>query len=299
MYTVRMLWLVLSLLAPLLWAITNLIDDDLILHRLKQPFVIVGITGLFAGIPAAYFLATGAFHVPSWPIIVFGLMTGVVNLAVYYPYFRALQTTNPESAILFWNLAPVLVAVFAFIFLGERLSIVKYVAIGLIILSTIIIESSHVEFKPHGNAKALRWMILASCCTAIQYLMEKKLYEMSGAQVGITLICIGSFVCGMLVFLSRKNRKIISKAFSKNGWLLTLNQSLDVGAAICSNFAISLGAVSLVSALQGAQSLFVVGLAWLAGHLFTKKQFRIAKAAPFGRVVLAVALTMIGLVVIG
>ena len=293
-----MLWLFFALLAPLLWAVTNLIDDDLILHRLKKPLVIVGITGLFAGIPALCIILSGHFTFPSWTIFAFGILTGVVSLIAYYPYYRALETTNPESAILFWNLAPVIVTLFAFVFLNERLSLIKYVAIGLIIVSTIVAESSHVEFKPHGNAKALRWMILASVFTATQDILEKKLYNATGPANGIALICIGSFITGLIFLFPAKRRREFIHAFQKNGALLSLNHSLDIGAVICSNIAIAFGTVSIVAALQGIQALFVIGLAWVATRLFTKKQFRLAKAPPFSRMILAVLLAIVGLWVI-
>lgn len=66
-----MLWLLLALLAPLIWAFSNLIDDDLVLHRLKNPNVLVGMTGLFAGLPAAFLFMTGMVTVPSWQMVFF------------------------------------------------------------------------------------------------------------------------------------------------------------------------------------------------------------------------------------
>lgn len=293
-----MLWLLFALLAPLLWAATNIIDDDLVLHRLKKPVIIVGITGLFAGIPALCILLSGHFSLPSWPIVLFGIATGIVSLIAYYPYYRALETANPESVILFWNLAPVLVTLFAFIFLDERLSMIKYIAIGLLILSAIITEGSHVDFKPHGNARAMLWMLLGSVITATQYIFEKQLYTSIGPADGLVLIGTGGCISGLLILSSKRNRHTVISAFKKNGLILGINHLLDLGAVVCSSLAIAFGTVSIVSALQGVQALFVVILAWIATRIFTKKQLCIAKAPPCGRMAIAIILSVIGLWVI-
>jgi len=293
-----MLWLLFALLAPLLWAATNLIDDDLVLHRLKKPVIILGITGLFACLPALVIILTGHFMMPSWSIILFGLVTGIVSLIAYYPYYRALETANPESVILFWNLAPVLVVLFAFLFLGEQLSLIKYVAIGLLILSAIIVEGSHTDFKPRGNMRALWWMVLGSVVTAIQYTMEKELFTRTTSANGIALICIGSFVSALIILAPKHRRQALVRAFQKNRMILVINHVLDMSAVVCSSLAISLGSVSIVSAIGGIQALFVLGLAWIATRIFTKKQIQIAKAPPFARMAVAVTLSVIGLWVI-
>jgi drug/metabolite transporter (DMT)-like permease len=290
-----MLWLLFALLAPLLWAATNILDDDLVLHRLKKPVVILTITGLFTSIPAVYLILFRHVAIPSVSVLLFGIATGALALLTYYPYYRALETTNPESAILFWNLAPVLVAIFAFVFLGERLVLIKYVAIGLLILSAIIAEGSQTEFQHRGNTKAFGWMALASVCVATESIMEKYLYGLSNTATGIAMMGIGGAFITFLMLCSRTRRRAVIGAFKKNGRLLTGNHLLDTAAVVCSNLAIAYGSVSVVSAFQGIQPLFVMMFAGIASRFFTNKQLRLAKAPQTMRVAVAVMLSVIGL----
>lgn len=294
-----MLWLLFALLAPLIWACSNLIDDDLVLHRLRNPNVLVGITGLFAGAPALYLFATRMVDVFSWQIACFGVLVGVLSLLVYYPYFRALESTHPANVILLWNVSPILVAVFAFLFLGERLSFVKYFAIGLILLSTVIIETVHANEKKHKmELKAFYWMLLASFGAALQVILEKRLYMESSTASGIAFISIGSFITGSLFFLFRKNRLILKQAFSKSGNIILLNQCLEISAVVFASIAISLGPVSLVTAIGGSQAIMIMFLSMLFSKLFTRKQFRLAKSPPLDRVMIACALVVVGLMMI-
>jgi uncharacterized membrane protein len=276
-----------------------LVDGDLVLHRLKNPLIILGVTGLFGGLPAIYIIATGQFLAPSWQIILFGLVTGIVSLFAYYPYFRALETANPASAILLWKLSPVFVAVFALVFFGERLSATKYIAIALLILSAVIVDGLHIRSrKIVGGTKAASWMVLASCMTAAQALMEKQLFTSSSSSTGLALISLGSFLSGAVLLFLSKQRRTIVRAFAKDGLLLAGNQLLDVAATVCLSLAISLGAVSLVVALEGVQALFILGLAWIASRIFSPEQFRVAKAPPAWRIIIAVVLTIGGLTLI-
>ena len=80
-----------------------------------------------------------------------------------------------------------------------------------------------------------------------------------------------------------------------NGRLLTGNHLLDTAAVVCSNLAIAYGSVSVVSAFQGIQPLFVMMFAGIASRFFTNKQLRLAKAPQTMRVAVAVMLSVIGL----
>lgn len=295
-----MLWIFLALLAPFLWAISNLVDGDLILHRLKNPTLILGVTGLFSGLPAAYLIASGTFTAPEWSILLFGVVTGVVSLFAYYPYFRALEMTHPASAILLWNLSPVLVAISAYFLLDERLSISAYIAIGLLLASVLIVEgSSASREKSKEGMSVMRWMLLASVLTAAQAIMEKKLFLETSSSTGVALISVGSFFSGFFLLLFSSQRRTFFRTFVKGGLLLTGNQLIDVAAAVSLSVAISMGPVSVVTALGGVQPLFILALAWIASRLFSKKQFQIAKAPPTVAVAISVVLTIIGLFLIG
>lgn len=295
-----MLWFFFALLAPILWAISNLIDGDLILHRVKSPSVILGLTGLFSGLPAVYVFITHQFVMPSLGMILLGLLAGAVSLLAYLPYFRTLTIANPAEAVLLWNLSPVLIAIGAHVFLGEQLSVTKYLAIALLVFSAIYIERSHVkEMQKLWSPRVLGLMTLASIGTATQALLEKQLYTTVSARSGIALVSIGSFALGLCLFFFSRERRIVIDALRKNGTLLVINQLLDVVASVCLSIAIFYGYVSVVTAIGGIQPLFILAFAWLGSHLFTKKQFQTVPSPPAYKIAIATLCTAVGMTMLG
>jgi len=294
-----MLWLFFALLSPLLWATSNLMDGDIVFHRMRKPMVLMGTTGLFSGLPALFLILTGNFSVPSLSVILFGLATGMVGLVVYYPYFRALETASPAEVVLLWNLGPVLVTIGAYFLLDERLTVLKYVAIALLILSTVVIQGTRESFlKLKVNKKAALWMVLASVGLAIQGLMDKRLFQDTSTVNGLTLISVGSFALGLVLFFSQRERRNVELAFKKFGPLLITDHLFDLGGILTFYIAVALGSVSLTMAIGGIQALIIVALTWIGSRIFTKQQFRILKPPPAWRVALAVVLTVVGMALV-
>lgn len=294
-----MLWFFFALLATVIWSASNLIDDDFVLHRLKDPNVLVGMTGLFAGIPALFLCLAGLVSFDSPQTILFGLGIGVLNLLVYYPYFRALETTHPANVVVLWHLNVIFVAIFAFIFLGERLSLSAYIAILLILLGAIIVETAPADFqKRKMERRAFWWMMLALVGATAEAILIKFFLSQTPTTSGIGLMFTGSFLVGTLFFFSKKNRTTFKRAFIRSKHLLLLNELLEILAVVFSQLAISLGPVSLVTAIGGSQALFVLLFSIVASRLFTKKQFRIAKTPPAIRIIFASMIIIIGLYVI-
>ena len=294
-----MLWIFLALLAPLLWAISNLIDGDLVLNRIKNPLVIMTVTGLFSVFPFLFIILTNTFSWPRLSVILFGVLTGFVSLLAFYPYFRALENSHPTSALLLWNVSPVITAVAAFVFLNERLSPYQYLAVLLLIGSAIIAGiSSGTNTNTKKKQSNVGWMLLASLLTATQAIMSKWLFGQTSTGTGVGLISLGSFGLSASFFLIPSIRKQIPDAFSKHSKILILNETLSMFAFVCSSFAIGLGSVSLVKAIEGVQAFFVFGFSWIAARIFSRKQFRIAESPKAGLTILACVIAVVGLMLI-
>lgn len=256
----------------------------------------LGITGLFAGIPAGMIFLFNLWSPVSMSVIGLGVLVGVLNLFTYFPYFKALESTHPANAILLSNVTPIIVLVCAYLFLEERLSWPKYLAIAMILLSVIIIEVSRKDVrKQRLETKAFWWMMLASVGFAVQILLEKKLFMSASTPTGLILIMSASFTMGLLLFISRTRRRALVRVFHRNGKLLTINQLLDLSAEIFALIAIAGGSASVVSAIGATQAIFVLLLGRVAVKFFTKKQFTLAQEPPMDRIMVASLLVAVGL----
>lgn len=255
-----MIWLGLALAASLIWAASNLIDSKLISNRSLSPLALCLITGLFGFLPAIFFALFGKLSFPDPWIILVTVGFGILFLFTYYPYYRALETTHAASAVLLWNLSPILVACLAFVFLNEKLAPSDYLAIFLIVMSAMLI--SLPKQKNGRSLRSIGWMALASIMTAIGVIIQKWLFM--NAQTDYVLFSTYFFgaISALILFivLKRARQEIFASFRSNTGPLASFNELLNIGGGLASGLAISLGPVSLVKAAEAMQPLFVLGL---------------------------------------
>lgn len=256
---------ILALLAPALWAATNLIDRGLerALHHVG-PLVIV--TGLFAGVPGLILLLMGRPVTANVSVLLLAAVTGAVGLAVYVPYLRALRLADPAVVVLQWNLAPVLTAIFAWFVVDERLSFQQCVAILALVVASLV--ASYQPRPTHLFSRAAPWMFLASCLTALEAVLQKRLYEQVSFLTGFEMISLAILVLTLVLLLLRTtDRRILIHALEtgKTKWFI-MDETLDVAASAAKGAAISLGPVSVVQAAEGLQPLFVYALESLRGQ---------------------------------
>ena len=95
-------------------------------------------------IAAAIVWATGQFQAPgsiSGRTYLFLLLSGLATGASWLCYFRALKIGNAAQVAPIDKLSVVLVAVFGVTFLGERLSAVSWLGVGLIAIGAVLVAS--------------------------------------------------------------------------------------------------------------------------------------------------------------
>lgn len=288
-----MMWFVFALVAPLLWGTSNLIDEKLERDG-ETPLALVAITGLFAGIPALVLFFTGQFAVPaSAAVWLLAIVGGVLSLAVYFPYFKALTYTSPATVILMWNMSPLFVVLLAWFFLHERLVVQDYIAVVLLVASAAVSSYSPAVRAATKNKRAFLWMLLASLLIAADSVLEKAVFEAIGFRTGLAWLSAGSLLTAIgIIAVSSKTRRVLRRSLRLGMLrLFVLNEALDVGAATAGSYANSVGPVTVVHTIGGLQPLFVM----IIGALFFTSQRRTPlKQAGMLQFSVAIALAIAG-----
>ncbi len=208
----------------------------------------------------------------------------------YLPYYAALRDEPPENAILVWNIVPALVALGAWLFLGEALTAWQYGGIALLVLSSLVAEYAPNARRRAGWRRAARMMLLSSLFIAAQMIGMKFVFGRAPYATAFAWISLGSLALGATLLLRAKTRSALAPLL-KNVALdrrIIGNQLLDVAAISTKAYATSIGPVSLVQSVEGVQPLFVM---LLAATLFKRKRTR----GQTVRVVAATALAIVGL----
>jgi uncharacterized membrane protein len=287
-----MTWLAFALLAPVVWGLSNVIDEHLVNERVRDPRAIVIVTGLFAVFPVGFALLTGRFRWPGLPTAMLALAGGALGLLVYLPYLRALQRASASTVLLLWNLTPVLILLMARMSIQERLTANEHLAVALLVGS-----SSLAVVRLRGQrwcTAALPWMIVASVLLAAASVMEKVVYERLGFGTGIGWLSLGTLLATLaLAAVSLPSTQRLASALrGPLGPLLLANEGLDLAGTLAVGFATSLGPVTLVRSVGAIQPLLVLGFERVA------RRHAILAARPSAswlRTAVATALAIVGL----
>ncbi len=270
-----MSWFYLALLAPLLWAVVTIIDDNLLRNVYRSASFGAIISGLFGAVPAV-FLFTFNDHVVTEPrFVLCALAAGIGTVVFYFYYLRTLGHEEPSVAIALLNLAPAMVPLLAFAFLQEKLKFNQYVGISLLLGATLLISVTTIQ--KIRFSRAMIFALYASLTYALVSIAAKYAYQGGTFREMYAWISLGFGIGGLSFLLASKKRgeiiSIVRGAKKKILAVLVLAELVNIVGELVQGYAISSGPVSIVRAMEGLQPIYVL-LLGVALHPFLPSWFR-------------------------
>src|SRR5688572_16604665 len=270
-----MSWFLLALLAPLIYAVVNLVDDNLLRHIYKGPRLAAAVSGLFGALPLVSLLWVEWSPIPN-SYAAMMLLAGILTAFYYYHYFRALGLESPSVVVAMFSLVPATLPILAFFFVGERLSGMQFFGFFLILLASFALALTDVrKFKFWKALVPVLWVVLFSDIVVI---LTKYVYERAEFYPAFMFFAAGLGLAGVYFALrvfferSKHDLSLFKRKLVKLVPILIAVELLGVAAEFTTNLAISRGPVSLVNVLEGLQPIFVLLIAVLfypvAPHLF-------------------------------
>ena len=293
-----MSWFYLALLVPILYAIVNLLDDNLLRFVYKSPVLATTFAGCFGALP----LVSLAFKTPTitHELALLSLAAGLLTVAYYYFYFKGLQSDTPAVVIALFSLAPATIPFFAYFLLHERLQISQLIGLTIVLLASLGIAT--VNLKQLKFSKALLPVVIAVIFMDAVSILTKYVYQEAGFYPAYMYFCAGMGLGGICCLLFRlsnnlKNLSGIKKALKRILPIFIAAELLNLAAEFTLNLAISLGSVSLVKVIEGIQPMFVLLIALGLYPLFPK-YFREAKEGRIPQKLILMLIIIVGLVLI-
>lgn len=292
------IWFYIALLAPALFALINIIDDNLLRSVYRTPFFGAIISGFFALLPLVAVLFV-PITIPSLPIIVIAMLSGVLTVSYYVLYFKGLSVEAPSVVISIFSLAPAFLPFIAYFLLGERLTSNQYLGFAFLLFASIGISA--VDIKKFKFSPALYPIAFASFLYAVISILQKYVYNTVDFWSGYIFFVIGMGLGALLLSLVFKEGRNFYKEFRKvfKKWILVffLVELLGIAAEFSYNYALSLGPVSLVKVIEGIQPIYVLLFAILFFPIFPK-YFREATHDGKGKKIFFMLLMLAGLYII-
>ena len=258
-----MLWVVFTLLAQFLWTITSVMDKYVINRYVKNPMVILIFISSFGLISAFIISFSVQISIPPVNLIILSLFTGVLCVITSLFYFKSLLIEEVSRVTPLFSINSIFVLILATIFLNEIFTVEKYGGIFLIVLGSILISmKKHVKLE---LSKALFFMIVASLFWASYNVLLKFLLNDLTYWNAFFWTRIGGFltVPFLIYFFYKpmiKTFKIVKK-YPRVAGFISITEVTNIGATLLMTIALSIGYVSLVSALSQIHSLFLLILA--------------------------------------
>lgn len=307
-------WILLAVSAYFILALVNLADKfilDKVLPSSKAYTFFIGILGLLVFVLAPWFL--------EWPgafLFILNILVGAIFPIALLLMYNALKRGEASQVItLIGGLVPVFTLLLSMGFLGERFGYQQSVAILFLLVGTFLIAwfpSAHhlwhkvmawfkikAEDKKHGIILA----VAAAFVFAVFFVANKALYSEQAFMSAFIWIRLGTALAVLAMLLDQDfKQEILKKGFNKvkghNKYIFLANQGLAAIGFLLQNYAIFLGSVVVVSALQGVQYAFLLAIGGVVTIFFPKIIKENITAQVVLQKILAVAFISLGLYLI-
>ncbi len=289
-------WLAIVLGGHFLNALAALMDKFLLSKKIPSPFVYAFFIGLLGII--GFVLIPFGFSIPSGTEIIRALVAGATYVVALVFFFAGLKENEASRVVpLTGGFVPAFTFVLAYFFLQERLGAMEIAAFVALVLGGILIT---IEKSGKGSAKGYFYAIVASFVFALSYVITKQVFIEQNFISGFVWSRIGGFLMALSFLLIPSARHGIfnqpkQKDTGKTTMLFFTGQASGALGYVLVNYAISLGSVSIVNAMQGAQYGFLLIMIVLLAKRFPWSVSEKMSSAVLFQKIFAIILISVGI----
>lgn len=298
-------WLLIAIIAHFLFALVFIIDKFLLSKTTLKPIVYAFYTGILQ-LFVLVFIPFG-FSLPPLEQIMISFLAGSLFTAAVLFLYQSFQLGEVSRITpIIGGTIPLFTLILTYIFLEERLTAYQFLAFFLLVLGGAVmiwpVKKESIEAVRIPLAKRLSIAFTSSLFFAGSFVLTKLIFNYQPFVNGFIWTRLGGFLMAGLFVVWPKNRRLILKTTRSLGiktiGLFFSDKILAALAFILLNYAIFLGNVSLVNALQGIQYVFLFLIALFFSVKFPRIiREQISQGAVFQKVI-AISLIGVGLAVL-
>ncbi len=309
-------WFVLTIISYLILAIVNLGDkfvvDKLIQSSRSYAFV-VGALSAVVFVIAPWFLV--------WPglyLLLINIIAGALFVFALWTMYESLKRGEASRVVVvIGSIIPVFTIVFSILFFKEKFSLNQWLGVlfllsGMLIISFIVgrrkkwsifFRRTLSVFYGGYNKKWIILSMVAALLYSAFFIVTKYAYQQQDFLSAFIWIRGGSLLVVILFLIDRASRREIFKSFKtkkkpvsiSRKWFVLINQFLGSLAFLVQNYAVYLGPVAIINALQGVQYAFLLLLGIFFSIFFPKILQEDISRAVLIKKIIAIILVGIGL----
>lgn len=267
-------WIAAALSAYLLLAVANLFDKFLVDNVLKSSKAYAFSACVLGSV--MFLAAPWLLYWPGWILFAFNLLNGFIFAIALWMLYEALRRGEAARTLVFiGGVTPIFSLLFSLLFFKERFSLNQWIGILFIIIGVAIIiflptARSYLArvFKkfnivPEVKSGGVGIALISALAYSVYFLSTKVAYAYQPFASSFIWTRLGAALFVLLFLIQRSDRQAIMALWRKSGpnkgkFLVVFNQALGATGFILQNYAVYLGSVVLVNALQGVQYAFLL-----------------------------------------
>jgi len=278
-------WLIIVILAYLILAIVNLADKFLIDNFIKSSRAYTFLVGLLGGV--VWLLAPFYLAWPGAALFYLNLIVGALFPAALLLLYRSLKLGEASKVlVIIGGAMPIFSFLLAALILKERFVAHELWAVALLIAGTIIIAwmppkkkflayiLKGLGLKHEMAGQAVLTALGAALIFAFFFVGSKVLYTAQPFLSAFIWLRLGSLLAVLVFLIPPSWRQEIFKNFKKlkgqHAKIFLANQAFAGAGFTLQNYAIAIGSVTLVNALQGVQYALLIILGGLLTMIYPK-----------------------------
>ncbi|MFG6287455.1 EamA family transporter [Pseudomonas aeruginosa] len=265
-----MTWLVMALMAPLLWSLSNILDKLAVIHHANHwtTFIFLLSIGNLLYSALIFLLFTPSDFDTTSALL--NLLSGLCIFGMYFLYAMPLKSVDISTAIALHQLTPLLVLVVSILLLGYSPTGIELLGIALVFVGVYFAVAIGKGRPGSISLSAVLLLIGSAVFGAVATLLYDHLLLSHSLPSVLMFNYAGYGLGGTLMLLVPKWRHSIAKDVSEmppKGWAVyALSNLFDAGGYALFIGALSAGGnVAVVSVLVSLHPVYVLALShWLA-----------------------------------
>jgi drug/metabolite transporter (DMT)-like permease len=268
-------WFLLASFSAILSAIAAISQKKILftMNALRFSFY-VSMFGILFSIPFFFYINYQNLSTINLVIL---LIKSVLGALAFLCVMLSIKNLEISKALPLMALTPGFVAVFAFILIGERLTIIELSGLILLLAGTYILETKPIQtlfepFQAFFKSKEYRYVIAALLLFTATSILDKLLlnkYNLPPVEFMAFQEFFFAVIFGTIYLYRRKDGPAIIKSLDKNIIILiVLVAILTIGYRYTQILSIKIAPVSLVLAVKRTSVFFA---AIIGGKLFEEK----------------------------
>lgn len=219
------------------------------------------LAGLISILLLAFVFAT-RINIPTLVLVLFPI-AAIVYSAGYLFFFKGFEVGNVSIVAATMNLWAVFTMLFAFIFMGQRLSTVQTLGV-LMIISGVTLASvnwNDIRNQRFQLSSGVKEAVLGAFFFGIFWNISEVISEEVGWLLTTLLVKFGIIIFLLLSSLPVKRKVDLAQIDTKTKYVIVLMGIIEAGAVAIVNYGLTIGDAILITPIASALSIVTIALA--------------------------------------